>query len=74
MPRALHKDEVTSLNALVLGFFLSSFVRISEGLSLNLLEQKPPDTGILLAILAHNTNLLVIDWTFTKRVPLTQCN
>lgn len=73
MPGALHKDEVTALNALVLGLFSSS-VRIFKGLSLNLLEQKPPDTGILLAILDHNTNLLVIDWTFTKHVTLTQCN
>lgn len=73
MPKALHKDEVTAFNTFVLLLFLLS-VSISEGLSLNLFEQKPSDTGVLLAILVHSTNLLVIDWTFTKRVPLTQCN
>lgn len=73
MPKVLHKDEVTAFNTFALLFFKLS-ISISEGLSLNLFEQQPSDTGVLLAILVHSTNLLVIDWTFTKRVPLTQCN
>lgn len=72
MPNALNKDEVTAFNTFVLLFLLS--VSISDGLSLNLFEQKPSDTNVLLAILVHSTGLLVIDWTFTKRVLLTQCN
>lgn len=64
--------QVTAFNTFELLFLLS--VSISEGLSLNLFVQKPSDTGVRLAILVHSTNLLVIDWTFTKRVPLTQCN